>query len=75
MTPLLNANAVAKVLGISRRTLDNLLASGAAPRYLFVGRQRRWRPEDVDKWTIESASKAGATVPQEVCSCDSRGKR
>jgi predicted DNA-binding transcriptional regulator AlpA len=47
---LLNADEVRSVLKVSRRTLESLLASDAGPPYLTIGRQRRWRPNDVNAW-------------------------
>ena len=50
MDALLDANEVTKLLGVSRRTLENLLARSEGPEYLSIGRQRRWRPTDIDRW-------------------------
>lgn len=50
MDALLDANEVTKLLGVSRRTLESLLARAEGPAYLSIGRQRRWRPVDVDRW-------------------------
>ena len=50
MDALLDASEVTKLLGVSRRTLESLLARAEGPIYLCIGRQRRWRPADVDSW-------------------------
>lgn len=45
---LLGAAQVAKQLGISRRTFESLVKEGNAPGFVWIGHQRRWRPEDVE---------------------------
>jgi excisionase family DNA binding protein len=46
----LTATQVAAILGISKRKLDYLVASGDAPNFYRIGRLRRWRPTDVEVW-------------------------
>lgn len=47
---LLGAADVAKHLGISRRTFESLVKQGNAPVFVWIGHQRRWRPEDVEQF-------------------------
>jgi excisionase family DNA binding protein len=56
MNPLWNADQVAEKLGVSRRTVDAMVADGEAPPYTYVRRQRRWRPEAVDAWVQSSST-------------------
>ena len=51
--PLLDAKSLAGYLRVSRRTLENMLMRGEGPPYLKLGRQRRWRPADVELWLQE----------------------
>lgn len=53
MNPLLSATQVSKYLGISKRSLETLLAGGAGPRYLWVGSQRRWTQDELINWTLQ----------------------
>ena len=50
MDTLLKADEVTRMLGISRRTFEALIGRKEGPSFLFVGRQRRWRPCDVEGW-------------------------
>jgi excisionase family DNA binding protein len=58
--PLLDAKGLAAFLSISQRTLESLILQGNAPPFTRLGRQRRWRQEDVDAWL-----KAGTSVTQD----------
>jgi len=51
MNPLMNASQVSSYLGISRRSFETLIARGDGPRFLWVGSQRRWVPEELIDWT------------------------
>lgn len=53
MEHLLDAIQVSQYLKISKRSLESLLARGEGPRHLWVGRQRRWRPDDLHRWTAD----------------------
>ncbi|MCC6982495.1 MAG: helix-turn-helix domain-containing protein [Bauldia sp.] len=57
---LLSVNDLARVLGISRRSVFALLAAGIAPKSLLVGGMRRFRPEAVDRWLAEKEAHADA---------------
>lgn len=48
--PLLSAAEVTQAIGISRRTFENLMGRKEGPPFLMIGRQRRWRPSDVNHW-------------------------
>lgn len=50
MEALLDAHQVTALLGVSRRTLESLITRHEGPAYLTIGRQRRWRPMDVNAW-------------------------
>ena len=50
MEALLDAHQVTALLGVSRRTLERLITRHEGPAYLKIGRQRRWRPVDVNAW-------------------------
>jgi len=50
MDQLLDAPAVAKLLNVSRRTFEKLMAQGEGPPCLRIGRQRRWYGVDVENW-------------------------
>lgn len=52
---LLDAKSLAGYLKVSTRTLENMLLRGDGPPYLRLGRQRRWRPADVEAWLQERA--------------------
>ena len=53
MDQLLNVEEVTRLLRVSRRTLESIISREEGPRFLMVGRQRRWRTSDVESW-IES---------------------
>lgn len=48
--PLMDARKVAKLLGISLRTLDALAARGEAPAFIRIGHARRWRMAEINTW-------------------------
>ena len=48
--PLMAIADVARVLNVSTRTVETLLAEGQLPRYVKVGRQRRWHPDAIDAY-------------------------
>ncbi len=52
-THLLDAKSLADYLKVSTRTLENMLVRGDGPPFLRLGRQRRWRPADVEAWLQE----------------------
>ena len=60
---MLDLNQVAARLGISRRTAENLLASGQIPRPVLLGRQRRWPDVQIDAAMLEASRKAQADAP------------
>jgi excisionase family DNA binding protein len=47
---LLSSGTVAEFLGLPVRTLDQWAYRGVGPRYVKVGRYRRYRPEDLEQW-------------------------
>lgn len=48
--PLMDARKVAKLLGISLRTLDALVSRGEAPAFIRIGYSRRWRMAEINTW-------------------------
>lgn len=58
MGNLVSAKEFADRLGISVRTLEELIAQGKVPPYIKLGRLRRWHPEQVDKWINEQFARA-----------------
>lgn len=56
LTPLWDAKALADYLQVSRRTMETMIARGDAPPHLRIGRQRRWRQEDVQSWVDACAT-------------------
>lgn len=56
---LLDAKAVAKYLGVSLRTFETLIKAGNAPSFTRLGRQRRWRWEDIQDFLNLSVRKNG----------------
>lgn len=55
---LLNATQVARHLGISRRTFEALIKQGDAPSFVWIGHQRRWRPQDVEEFINQKLTKS-----------------
>lgn len=53
MGNLVSAKEFANRLGISVRTLEELIVQGKVPPHIKVGRLRRWHPEQLDKWINE----------------------
>ncbi|WP_425333288.1 helix-turn-helix transcriptional regulator [Acidovorax temperans] len=58
MEPLLSATQVSSYLGISKRSLETLVAKGEGPRFLWVGGQRRWAQQELIDWTLQRTGKA-----------------
>lgn len=56
---LLRAAVVMDRCGIGRTKLYALIASGAFPSPVKIGRGSRWRSDEIDQW-IEAQSKAAA---------------
>lgn len=50
MDALLDAATVSRILKISKRNFESLLARGDGPQFITIGRQRRWRPSDLEAW-------------------------
>lgn len=67
MEKLLDVNGVSDQLNISKRSLEQLLASGEGPRHLLIGRLRRWRRSEVDEWVEQRLRK---TFTKEKQPCD-----
>jgi excisionase family DNA binding protein len=59
--PLAESKEVAAYLGgISVRTLDQWAWKGIGPRFVKVGRHRRYRWSDVEKWLDQQTQETGA---------------
>lgn len=50
MNPLLTSKDVADALRVSLRKFEQMVQGGEAPRHIFIGRQRRWRLDDIQAW-------------------------
>jgi excisionase family DNA binding protein len=51
---LLNKTQLAALLGVSRRTVDRMVAAGTAPPMTMLpSGRRRWRKGDVRRWLAE----------------------
>jgi excisionase family DNA binding protein len=57
--PLATTEEVAEFLQKPPRTLDQWAYLGKGPRFAKVGRQRRYRWSDVEKWLDEQSEAAG----------------
>lgn len=62
---LLRVQDVAERLGVSVRTMENLIKAGRVPAFVRIGRQRRWRPEDIERF-LECQLNNHISKPQEV---------
>jgi len=47
---MLNANQLAELLGVSRRTIQLWEKSGKVPEPIRIGRTVRWRREEIEAW-------------------------
>lgn len=47
---LINIKEVAELLGVSLRKMELLIEEGNAPKFVRIGRVRKWRPTDVADW-------------------------
>jgi prophage regulatory protein len=47
---LLSAAGVARLLGLSSRTVARMNSSGGLPRPLRLGRSVRWRHQEIEAW-------------------------
>lgn len=65
MNQLLTADAVTRFLNVSRRTFESLMSKKEGPPCLLVGRQRRWRSDDVDAW-VRARVDESAVITTEV---------
>jgi prophage regulatory protein len=56
---LINAEELARLLDVSERTLWRLLSGGKLPQPVRIGRNTRWRLEEVSDW-IQQGCPTGA---------------
>ncbi len=47
---LLTIKDLCVLIGISRRTIYRIRASGQLPAPIRIGGRVRWRPEDIERW-------------------------
>ena len=59
--PLATSPEVAAYLRVSERTLEDWAYRGVGPEFSYVGQQRRYRWEDVEKYVVERSRK-GRTI-------------
>ncbi len=63
MENLVSAKQFAERLGISVRTLEELIAQGKVPPFIKVGRLRRWHPDQInDQFTQLTEEKTEAQL-------------
>ena len=63
MQTLMTAQEVAKLLRISQRRFEQMVATGSAPRHCRIGRLRRWKVGDVDEWLTNQPWTGAASHP------------
>jgi excisionase family DNA binding protein len=56
---LLPKSEVAKLLGISPRSLYRLVADGKFPAPIKLGQLSRWRQSDVQQWIVSQSAQTG----------------
>jgi hypothetical protein len=62
--PLATSPEVAAYLRVSERTLEDWAYREVGPEFSYVGQQRRYRWEDVEKYVAERSRKSrGGKVP------------
>lgn len=65
MENLVSTKEFAIRLGISVRTLEELIVQGKVPPHIKVGRLRRWHPEQLDKWINEQFARVTEEIEEE----------
>ncbi len=50
---LVRADEVARMMGVSERTLWRLASAGRVPRPVRIGRNTRWRKAEVADWIAQ----------------------
>lgn len=59
---LLTTHEAAKFLKLSPRTLEKFRVTGGGPPFVALGRARRYRLEDLERWVSESVARSTAEV-------------
>jgi len=62
MDELLTTQEAAKFLKLSPRTLEKLRITGGGPAFIALGRARRYRLEDLQRWVSERVARSTAEV-------------
>jgi excisionase family DNA binding protein len=62
MDTLLDSAALSEALKVPVRTLDQWAYVGKGPAYVRVGRHRRYRQADVNRW-LDEQTRGGPDVP------------
>lgn len=57
MENLLSATDIARLLQVCKRTVQKLAEAGVMPNYVRIGRQRRWRKQDIEEWINKEIDK------------------
>lgn len=65
MKNLVSTKEFANRLGISVRTLEELIVQSKVPPHIKVGRLRRWHPEQLDKWINEQFARVTEGIEEE----------
>ena len=58
--PLLTSQQVAELLQVPARTLDAWAYRGIGPRFLRIGKHRRYQSADVAEWIADNAAQVTA---------------
>lgn len=58
LEPMADIATVEATLGVSRSTIARMCDRGEFPRPIRVGRQRRWRIDDIRAWMSRRAQQA-----------------
>lgn len=61
---LLSAGEVARMLGVSTRTLWRLQSGGRLPEPIRLGGSTRWRVSDIEHWVAHGCAKPQETIPE-----------
>ena len=59
---LIPASEVARLLGISKRTLWRLLSAGKLPAPVRLGNNVRWRLDEVEQWITQGCPSSPSDV-------------
>jgi predicted DNA-binding transcriptional regulator AlpA len=61
---LIDADEVARRLGVSTRTVWRLNSARKLPRPVTLGRSKKWRPEEIGRWVAAGCPPRSAWEPR-----------